>query len=382
MRCDSLHITSFRNHRDTLLEAFGAKFNIINGPNGAGKTSVIESLSVAALTKSFTNAADAVLVQTGASMYSIDARFTSDNGVPLGVQVEYTAGPPARKTILVNSDKLRRSSDLIGRIPVVALTPDDKIITSGSPDDRRRFLSLVLSQASSLYLEDEIELKKAVKHRNSLLFEFKQRNTPASVARPQLAPWTEVVTERSARVMARRAAFVEEFRPFLEARYAELSGGNEKPSLWYCPLGIEEPYELGGFRPLLEREFDRRESEELRRGTTLVGAHRDELMMLIDDKREARKFASQGQHKTLLVSMKLAEYQYLRDATGETPILLLDDVFSELDANRAARLLELISSPQYGQTFITSTTRESFDTLLASGDHANRLIRIGEGQIW
>ncbi|HYM19896.1 MAG TPA: DNA replication and repair protein RecF [Candidatus Kapabacteria bacterium] len=379
MRCTSVEIRSFRNHSRSQLRELGSRFNVISGSNGAGKTSIIEALSVAALTKSFTDAPDAVLVQTGANTYSIDARFLSDNNVPLNVSVEYALGPPAKKNITVNNDKLRRSSDLVGRIPIVALTPDDKIITSGSPDERRRFLSIVLSQASRLYLEDELELRKALKHRNSLLLDMKQRGASLVSARASLAPWTEVVIERSARIMARRAAFVEEFRPFLEARYAELSGGNEHPSLWYCPIGQEEPYVPNAFREMLERAFERREAEELRRGTTLVGSHRDELMILIDDKREARRFASQGQHKTLLVSMKLAEYHYLRDATGETPILLLDDVFSELDANRAARLLELLSSSEYGQTFITSTTRESFAGLFAEARADDAMFIIENG---
>lgn len=366
MRCTELHISSLRNHDDTTLSGLGSHFNILIGSNGAGKTTLIEALSVAALTKSFTGAADAVLVSSGATGYTIDARFLSDNLVPLHVSIEWKVGPPARKTITLNNDKLRRSSDLVGRIPIVALTPDDKIITSGSPEERRRFLSIVLSQASSLYLEDEIELRKALKHRNSLLQDCRQRNLSVTSARQLVAPWTEVVGERSARIMSRRAAFIEEFRPFLEQCYSDLSDAKEVPSLKYLPMGLEET--VTDFRALLDREFQRNESEELRRGTTLAGAHRDELMLYIDENREARRFASQGQHKTLLVSMKLAEFQYLFDATGETPILLLDDVFSELDAERARQLLLLISSGSYGQVFITSTTRESFDTLAMSGD--------------
>ncbi|HET9135421.1 MAG TPA: DNA replication and repair protein RecF [Candidatus Kapabacteria bacterium] len=366
MRCTELHISSVRNHNSTTLTELGSHFNIFIGANGAGKTTIIEALSVTALTKSFTNASDAVLVSTAASGYSIDARFLSDNDVPLHVTIEWKAGPPARKTITLNNDKLRRSSDLIGRIPIVALTPDDKIITSGSPEERRRFLSIVLSQASSLYLEDEIELRKALKHRNSLLADCRQRGLSVTSARQLVAPWTEVVTERSARIMSRRSTFIEEFRPFLEQCYSDLSGGREVPSLKYLPMGLEES--VTDFRALLERGFQSNESEELRRGTTLAGAHRDELLLYIDDGREARRFASQGQHKTLLVSMKLAEFQYLFDATGETPILLLDDVFSELDAERAQQLLLLISSGSYGQVFITSTTRESFDRLAIEGD--------------
>ncbi len=379
MRCTNLHIDSLRNHHHTRIDDLAEGFNIFIGSNGAGKTTIIEALSVAALTKSFTSAPDAVLVLDGSNSYSIDARFLSSNAVPLHVRIEYKAGPPARKTIVVNNDKLRRSSDLIGRIPIVALSPDDKIITGGSPEERRRFLSMVLSQASSIYLEDEIELRKAVKHRNSLLLDAKQKGLPIGAIRPMLAPWTSVVVERSARIMSRRALFIDEFRPFLERVYRQLSAGSETPSLQYCPLGSERPFDRSAFEQLLNSEFQRRETEEVRRGTTLVGAHRDEMLLLIDDHREARKYASQGQHKTLLVSMKLAEFYYLHDATSELPILLLDDIFSELDAERASRTLELISSGDYGQTFITSTTRESFDTLMTfSGNDKIYIVENGE----
>ncbi|MEP7235824.1 MAG: DNA replication and repair protein RecF, partial [Ignavibacteriota bacterium] len=290
--------------------------------------------------------------------------------------------PPVKKSISVNNDKLRRSSDLIGRIPIVALTPDDKVITSGSPEDRRRFLNLVLSQASHLYLEDEIAFRKALRHRNSLLSKLRERNIPLTSAQAQLSPWTEAILERSSSIMSRRAEFVRKFSPFLLESYAQVSDRRESPTLQYTPLGIEsEAFAKAEMRQLLKQEFLRRESEELRRGVTLVGSHRDELVIKIDTLREAKRFASQGQHKSLLVSLKLAEFNYLRDATNETPILLLDDVFSELDASRSAKVLELLSGGGFGQTFISSTTRENFDPLLDLSNNQHRLFVVESGTV-
>jgi len=361
-----LAVSAFRNHTNTSLDNFIKSINVISGPNGAGKTSLLEAISVAALTKSFTDSPDNTLVQTGTAGFSIDAEFISDLGVTLKCQVEYQLGPPAKKSIFVNNDRLRRSSDLIGRIPIVALSPDDKVITGGAPEERRRFLSLVLSQASKLYLDDEIEFRKALKHRNSLLGNIREKGVSPHKAKELLAPWTEVVIDRSSRIMSRRSAFVKEFSPFLLESYALVSSGNETPSLAYAPMGFEKElhsaHEMRGF---LEEEYTRYEFEELRRGISLIGAHRDELVIMIAGEREAKKYASQGQHKSLLVAMKLAEFNYLRDASGETPILLLDDVFSELDAARSKRLLELIASGRFGQTFISSTTRENFNDMIA-----------------
>ncbi|MFI5265077.1 MAG: DNA replication/repair protein RecF, partial [Candidatus Kapaibacterium sp.] len=299
MRALSVHISHFRNHSATSITGFAGGINVISGQNGAGKTSILEALSVAALTKSFTNAPDNTLVQTGEKIFSIDATFVSDLGVTLRSKTEYAIGPPAKKNISVNNDRLRRSSDLIGRIPIVALTPDDKVITSGSPEERRKFLSLVLSQSSHLYLEDEIEFRKALRHRNSLLAKFREHGTTLSSVRTQLAPWTEVIVERSSRIMSRRAAFVSEFSPFLLESYLLVSDGRESPSLRYAPMGFEHNARSANeMKIFLEEEFSRRESEEFKRGMTLIGAHRDEVIIMIAPEREAKRFASQGQHKS------------------------------------------------------------------------------------
>ncbi|MEI8134870.1 MAG: DNA replication and repair protein RecF [bacterium] len=382
MQAQRLAITHFRNHFRTEISDLGSGINVLSGANGAGKTSILEALSVAAITKSFTDAPDATLIQTGSDRYSIDSDFISDLGVKLHSEIDCAIGPPLKKNIYINNDRLRRASDLIGRIPIVSLTPDDKVITSGSPDERRRFLNLVLSQASHLYLEDEIEFRKALKHRNALLGGLREKGVPMSAANEQLAPWTHVIIERSARIIHRRAIFVKEFSPFLLDSYALVSDEHESPSLAYAPMGFEMSVKsVEEAKTFLHSEYERRSLEELRRGITLIGAHRDELVIMIAPEREAKRFASQGQHKSLLVAMKLAEFNFLRDASNETPILLLDDVFSELDANRSRRLLELIASGKFGQTFISSTTRENFDAMINFSSHKHRLIQIDEGTV-
>ncbi|HZK76555.1 MAG TPA: DNA replication and repair protein RecF, partial [Candidatus Kapabacteria bacterium] len=163
----------------------------------------------------------------------------------------------------------------------------------------------------------------------------------------------------------------------LEA-YAMLSQSREEPSLSYFPMGLERAGD--DFESFLVAEAARIEAEEIRRGATLFGPHRDELMLFINPGQEARLYASQGQHKTLLVAMKLAEFQYLREASGETPMLLLDDVFSELDEGRANQLLEMASSGNLGQTFITSTEAARFESI-ASENKDCRIFRMKQGVI-
>jgi DNA replication and repair protein RecF len=284
-----------------------------------------------------------------------------------------------KKSIHANSERMRTSSDLVGRAPVVVLSPDEKIITGGGPAERRRFLNMVLSQASRAYLEDEIEYRRALKQRNAILADARQQRRSLSYLQPSLAPWTALVIKHGARIMKRRARFTEEFHPRLLAAYSMLSQSREEPSLKYLPMGSDSA--ANDFETLLSAESSRCEIEELRRGTTLFGPHRDELLMFINPMHEARLYASQGQHKTLLVAMKLAEFEYLREASGETPMLLLDDVFSELDDDRAAQLLSLAASGDFGQTFISSTERSRFEKTIKFDNAEHRIFDLENGLV-
>jgi DNA replication and repair protein RecF len=236
---------------------------------------------------------------------------------------------------------------------------------------------MVLSQASRAYLEDELEYRRALKQRNAILSDARQKRQSLPSVQPLLAPWTALVIKHGTRIMQRRAKFTEEFRPRLLQAYHVLSQSREEPSLEYLPMGMSGR----NLESLLAEQAVQCEVEEIRRGTTLFGPHRDELMCLINPGQEARLYASQGQHKTLLVAMKLAEFEYLKDAAGETPMLLLDDVFSELDHERAKTLLELASSGELGQTFISSTERERFESLLGLHSDDHRILSIERGTI-
>lgn len=377
MRAHRLRVSNFRNHVDTTVEGFSEHVNVIVGPNGAGKTSLLEALSLATLTKSFSTASDAVLIRSGATTLLVEASMRSDLGVPHNVTVTVEPGPPLKKTLVANNDRVRSSAELVGRAPVVVLTPDDKIITSGPPGERRRFLSLVLSQANRTYLEDELEYKRTLKQRNAILADAKTQRRSLSYLRPFLEPWTDMLVKLGTRIMQKRASFCEEFRPYLLEAYQLLSESKEDPSLQYLPMGLE--HNGVEFGELLRSELARNELDELRRGTSLAGPHRDDLILNVNPGQSTKYYASQGQHKTYLVSMKLAEFRYLREATGETPLLLLDDVFSELDKRRAHQLLELASTGDLGQTFITSTDREVFEAAIdfATGYHSLYLVDSG-----
>jgi DNA replication and repair protein RecF len=235
------------------------------------------------------------------------------------------------------------------------LSPESGAITAGGPADRRRFLDFVISQASKVYLEDLLEYRRVLKQRNKILFDSKATRTDPS---DLLEPWNEDLVDRGTRIMHRRQVFLEELQPIVTESYSSIAGSVEGPAMRYEPsVSAEEPALEESVRSAFVRELKRKAGEEKRFGITLVGPHRDELGLEIN-KLGVRSHASQGQHKTFLIALKVAEFIYLRSRRGEKPILLLDDMFTELDSQRTKRLLALTEA--VGQSFITTTSDTVF----------------------
>ncbi len=347
MKIVSVRLRQFRNHRATEA-SFGESVNAVLGRNGQGKTNLIEALSFLCLTKSFYATGDQQVVQIGCDGFDIDGQLSDDGGNVHTIAVRYNAGQ-REKVFSINGVKPEHFSDVIGRFPVVVLSPDKGAITQGGPALRRRFLDIVLSQLSAEYLASLLEYRRVLKQRNALL---------ANRHVDTMETWSEALAIHGSRIIKRRHEFLDKFTPYVASAYQRIADGREKPVITYCPsprAGQDEAGEVTAANIL--EALSARRSEELRLGTSVVGPHRDELKLELDGM-SVQKFASQGQHKTLLAALKLAEFQYMQDQTGETPVLLLDDVFSELDDERSRRLLEAVSS--LGQTVITATSDSVF----------------------
>jgi DNA replication and repair protein RecF len=365
MQLTRLLLRQFRNHAETALE-FSPGLNLLLGDNGEGKTNILEGVSYLCLGRSFHGASDATVVQMGTNGFLVRGTLASDGGVEFKVESVYEV-PGGTKRVSVGGSEIGRRTDLIGRFPLVVLAPEHAGITAGGPAERRRFLDLTVSQASRIYLEDLVEYRRALRQRNRVLLDAKlARRTPGSA----LEPWTDLLVRTGSRIALRRQEFVEEFRPYVDRAFAALTGTREHPTLLYASEVLPEASmttEAAGeaFRTAIGAA----EREETRAGTTLVGPHRDELELSIND-RSVREFASQGQHKTFLVGLKLAEFSYLKDRCNETPLLLLDDVFSELDAHRCRHLLDLVAHA--GQAFVTATDERLVPTDVHGGAMKSR----------
>jgi DNA replication and repair protein RecF len=369
----AVSVRNFRNHRASSLE-FGEGINALLGDNGEGKTNILEAISYLSLTKSFYASADATVLQIGKEGFEIEGSILSAGGVAHHVHVAYDGGAGI-KAYEINGARPERLSSVIGRFPIVILSPENGAITFGGPAERRKFMDLILSQLSPAYLETLFEYRRIVKQRNRVLLDARMRGSQPGRL---LEPWNESLAVHGSVLVYRRRSFTEEFAQYMVRAYGDLvEGGEEIPGVRYecsCSTG-NEPVPREAIAEEIRGLLRGNEGEELKRGTTLVGPHRDNLVFTLGGI-PVQQYASQGQHKSLLVALKVAEFTYLCERRGERPILLLDDVFSELDQRRAARILHLAGS--LGQTIITTTGAGSFGSGVVWNE-ANRRFTVERG---
>jgi DNA replication and repair protein RecF len=373
MRIRRLQFTNIRNHAASRLEAAPA-VNVLTGLNGAGKTSVLEAIALCTLTRSFVGTPDAALMRRGERDLESTLELTSDYGVPRRIEIRYEQG--AGKTISVDGSQAASAAQVIGMAPTVVLAPDLKTITSGPPVERRRFIDLVISQAKRRYLQDLIDYRRLLRQRNVLL--ANARRTGRGVDRTLIEPWEQGLIERGAHIMLERTRFVDEFAPIFRDTAAAVADSNEEVELHYAPDAMMPQATFEDYRDLLWLRSQQVWPEEQRRGTTMFGPHRDDLRMAIDGG-DARLSASQGQHKTLLIGLKIAEFHYLRGQTAETPAILLDDIFGDLDQERARRVYEL--ARELAQVFITVGTPGLLPGSSANPEHGDALFRVEHGTL-
>lgn len=345
MILEELSLRDFRNHGRTTVRFVEGR-NLLVGQNGEGKTNVLEGIAYLCLGRSFYAANDTLLTKIGSPGFRASGLLKADGGVIYRVEMSHDESSGIRELRIGGAD-LKKRSDLIGMFPIVILSPEHSGITAGGPAERRKFVDLTLSQVGRSYLEDTLEYRKALKQRNRILTEARQSR---QLDEQMLDAWTVILVERGARIMERRQAFVSMFEPYVLAAVTIVSEKKESPELVYEP---SVPWTGGGedLTGRFREELVRLRKEELRMGSTLAGPHRDELDFRINGL-SVREYASQGQQKTFLVALKFAESQFLKDHRNESPLLLLDDVFSELDRGRNRAVLSMIR--EAGQTFITA----------------------------
>ncbi|MDG5768186.1 DNA replication/repair protein RecF [Balneolales bacterium ANBcel1] len=367
-----LSLTNFRNHFHTDAE-WGERINIITGPNGAGKTNLIDAVHYLCMGRSFTSSSDQYVVRQGATGFLVKGEFRGSIRDRFEISCAYEKGEG--KSLRVNDSPLERHADLIGRVPVVLVSPDDKKLTGEGPAERRSFLDALIAQTSLAYLDDLIRYRKIVRQRNRLLSDH--HHTPG-LLEAMLEPWDLQLVETGARIVAKRSSVVQQFYHFLEEAHEQLTGTGLKPAMTYrsvCDTGLSDEE----IRMAYGEKIRESHSRELERQQTLHGPHRDDLIFFLDDM-ELRKFGSQGQHRMFALALKMAQLYFYRDALDDLPVFLLDDVFGDLDPHKTGIVMEMLLQHE-GQSFVTAAHPDKISGFSSRGDARISEFRVSEGTL-
>lgn len=367
MILNKLRLRNFRIHRNTDIE-FSKGINYIVGGNGQGKTSVLEAIYYLCTTKNFKSAADFEVLSFNEDDFEINGFFedlTEDT-----IRIYYSLGEK-RRYYLQNGKQINRAADVIGKFPVVLLTPEDHALTQGSPSDRRKFVDSILSQANMSYLSYLLDYSRTLKQRSSLLNSIQTQQSPALY--DELEAWNEKLVASGSQIIKYRIEFVNRFNDYVKSSYYRIMDEEEIPKIEYQYFDLVDN---GNIEKRFLSLLSEKKNEEIRRAANLIGPHRDEFVFSVNDK-PLKIYGSQGQHKTFQVALKFAQYFYLKDKSGRNPIFLLDDVFGELDTNRAMKISKYLT--EVGQTFITLTDFTNYSFLNKNTDDS--LFKVTNGNL-
>ena len=361
MRLNRIDILNFKNIPHTALELSGG-VNCLLGANGMGKSNLLEAIHFLCLARPMQSIPDSALIRHGEEMLMVKGQFEMDAGTTSEVSVGIVKGKG--KSLRHNGKEYPRMSEHIGRYPIVTVAPRDSEIVSGSGEERRKLMDMVISQADPVYLSHLIRYTRSLESRNRML--------RAGVRDDLLYESVEGgLCEAAGAIHAARRDWVKTISPDFKRYYSAISGDAETASLAYKSVLNDAP---------LADVLKETRAKDVVLGYTSKGVHRDDLETKLDDW-SMRRLGSQGQVKTFTIALRLAIFDYLRRAKGITPLLLLDDIFDKLDSSRVGRIMELVSRAEnFSQIFITDTNREHLDEILASISGEHLLLGVDNGQ--
>ena len=364
MYIQELSIVNFKNLEQADFK-FSDSLNCFIGNNGAGKTNLMDAIYYLSFCKSFLNPVDAQNIRFGQEFFMIQGKYSrleSDETVYCGLKRNQ------KKIFKRNQKEYKRLSEHIGLIPLIVVTPSDTNLITGGSEDRRRFVDAVISQYDAVYLENLIRYNRALQQRNNLLKQFAGRG---AVPADSLEIWDDQLIRYGQQIHEVRVSFIEKLQPIFQKYYELISGGKET-------VGLKLQSDLN------ESEFDillkQNVGKDCMLQYTSCGIHKDDFEFELAEN-PIKKFGSQGQKKTYLVALKLAQFDFMKEVSGLTPILLLDDIFDKLDKNRVEQIVWLVAEDHFGQIFITDTNREHLDQMIAGLETESRIFTISDGAV-
>ena len=364
MYLEKLQLLNFKNYEEAELDLY-SEINCFLGNNGQGKTNLLDAIYYLAFSKSFFNPIDSQLIRGEEAFMTLTGTFFREEEQEK-IYVGLKKGQ--KKRVKRNKKVYERIADHIGLIPLVMTSPSDSLLIIEGSEIRRKFLDLIISQYDRRYLDDLIQYNKALSQRNRLLKKFMEIRR---FDEESLVIWDEQLIKYGEPVSEARNKFIVDFVPLFQKQYQFISGNKERVELEYSSHLNETTFKES---LLNNRDRDRRLTY------TSSGVHKDDLGFNLGDK-PLKKFGSQGQQKTYLLSLKLAQAEFLKNHKKITPILLLDDIYDKLDEDRVAKLMEVVQKDWFGQVFITDTHIDRLPNLFTSLKIAYKAFAIEKGEV-
>ncbi len=359
----NISIINYRNIKAANLD-LSPKINCLIGHNGVGKTNFLDAIYYLSFCRSAYNPIDSQVMTHEENFFMLEGNYLNEQGDVENIYCGMKRG--TKKHFKRNQKEYKRLSQHIGLIPLIFVSPSDTSLIEGGSEERRRLMDVVISQYDHSYIEALANYNKALQQRNALL---KMESEPDAAL---LDIWEQEMARNGEILYQKRDVFVKELIPLFQQIYQHISGNREVVSLRYvshCQRG-----------PLLE-VIQRDRIKDRAVGYSLHGVHRDDLEMLIGDYQMKRE-GSQGQNKTFVLALKLAQFGFLkRTCSNTTPLLLLDDIFDKLDAQRVEAIVKLVSGDNFGQIFITDTNRDHLDKILHESDGDYKIFMVEDGDI-
>lgn len=360
-----LRLTDFKNCQEAALQ-FCSKVNCFVGDNGAGKTNLLDAIHYLSLCKSYFNSSDVMNIRHDADFFAVHGQFDMTEGN--GNQISCIQQRGQRKVFKSNGKEYDRLADHIGKLPLVIITPSDTQLILGGSEDRRRFFDSVISQFDSNYLSTLIDYNRALSQRNSLI---KQLVESGSNDISVLDSWSHTLCHLGERIFEARRDFISQFQPYFNQHYLLICDGKENVELRY-----ESALEDKDFKTLLDESVHK----DLALRYTSQGIHKDDIGFYLEGF-PLKKFGSQGQQKSFIVAIKLAQFDHVVSQKGFKPMILLDDIFDKLDRKRVSSIMSLVSHNNFGQIFITDTNQERIMQAFEGIDTQMCLFEVSQGNV-
>ncbi len=367
----SIKLKNFRNFSELNIDLNNI-LNIFIGDNGQGKTNLLESIYLCSIGKTFKLNSENDLIKFGQNSFEVEILINKENGsniVSKVINITYVKNQ--KRIVKINGVKLEKNSELIGLLNNVIFTPDDLKIIKGSPIERRKFINIDISQIKPKYKYLLKNYKKVITGRNNILKDITNNSN-----RDVLSIWNDYLIDIGSEIIFYRKEYIKNLKHYAALIYADISDNKENFELLYkCDIGNVENLSKNEIKEIFREKINKSIENEIFRKNSLYGPHKDDIIIKINDK-DFKYFGSQGQQRSAVLAIKLAEIEIIKNEIGEYPILLLDDVLSELDNKRKNFLINYIKNIQ---TIITSTDDNDLKDLVKNND--KKIFHICEGNI-